>query len=227
MPKAACLGFAAALLLSCVEGSRSPVANAAAARTDGERLATTANENWITLSGTVQRTQPNGFHLDYGSGVVFVEMDDWDWYREAELIVAGDRVFVTGAVDHDLYERRAVEASSVYVQKLGRYFYASSADEEDLPLRGAAPPPDASFINVGGIVSAIDGREFTLGTGTSAIRVDTRRMANNPLDDDGPLQVDVGDRIQVWGDLALDRQDNTKLVAQGLLILTPSRWNRA
>lgn len=224
------LAVVGALLLSCADGKGATSAQTAAPpAAAGQRLAAAANESWITIGGRVQRTQPNGFHLDYGSGVVFVEMDDWDWYREAELILAGDQVTVSGRIDDDLYERRAIEASSVYVQKLGRYFYASGADEEDYPFGGMQPPPpDAGFINVGGVVTRIDGWEFTLGHGTRSIRVDTRRMGNNPLDEEGLLRVDVGERVQVWGDLELDRRDNTKLMARGLLILTGSNWrNRA
>ncbi len=58
-------------------------------------------------------------------------MDDWDWYAEGYKLLNGEKVRVHGLIDDDLFETTKIEASSVYVQNLGTYFYASSADEED------------------------------------------------------------------------------------------------
>ncbi|MGM0425831.1 MAG: hypothetical protein ACQEQ7_01185 [Thermodesulfobacteriota bacterium] len=74
--------------------------------------------------------QEDSFTLDYGEGTVLVEMDDWDWYDEEGTVLEGDKVTVYGKIDDDLYEATSIEASSVYVENLGTYFYASSADEE-------------------------------------------------------------------------------------------------
>jgi hypothetical protein len=57
-------------------------------------------------------------------------MDDWDWYAEGKNLIDGDKVTVYGRIDDDFFETTSIEASSVYVESLGSYFYASAADEE-------------------------------------------------------------------------------------------------
>ena len=87
--------------------------NAAAAE-PAEQLVAATDANWISLSGTVEATSPSSFILDYGSGEVTVEMDDWDFYREGRGLAVGDPVVVTGRVDRDLFMNARIEASSVY-----------------------------------------------------------------------------------------------------------------
>ena len=84
---------------------------------------------WVTLSGTVTSVRDDRFRLDYGEGVITVEMDDWDWYDRDRKVLTGDEVTVSGQIDDGLYERRTIEASSVYVESLNTYFHASAADE--------------------------------------------------------------------------------------------------
>lgn len=56
-----------------------------------------ADNTWIGISGTVKAvTTPDRFTLDYGKGVITVEMDDWDTDADAYKLVAGDKVNVYG-----------------------------------------------------------------------------------------------------------------------------------
>jgi hypothetical protein len=48
-----------------------------------------ADETWISISGTAVDTNPQSFLLDYGEGVITVEMDGWPW-RE----LMADRVII-------------------------------------------------------------------------------------------------------------------------------------
>src|SRR6056297_1683552 len=65
---------------------------------------TTADDTWISLSGTVESVTTDAFMLDYGEGMVTVEMDDWDADADAYKVAAGDRVTVNGMVDDDLFD---------------------------------------------------------------------------------------------------------------------------
>jgi len=67
------------------------------------------DESWISLTGDVVDSSFEQFRLDYGEGLITVEMDDWDWYDEADHVRAGDRVTVYGRMDDALYStwRRA------------------------------------------------------------------------------------------------------------------------
>lgn len=172
------------------------------------------NDSWISLRGTVVSSTPSSFELDYGEGIVTVEMDDWDWYGDAYGIIAGDEVTVYGKVDDDLYETTSIEAASVHVKDLNTYFYASAADEEDVLWPFGTTLYVDTDLQLSGEVTDISGREFTLDTGNRKIQVDTSAMYYNPLDDKGYQQINEGDHVQVSGDLDSDLFERTELMAE-------------
>ncbi|MBD3245959.1 MAG: NirD/YgiW/YdeI family stress tolerance protein [Candidatus Omnitrophica bacterium] len=178
-----------------------------------------ADDSWITLNGEVVTAGAASFELDYGNGLVTVEMDDWDWYGDAYGILPGDEVTVYGRVDDDLYETTSIEASSVYVDDLNTYFYASSADEESY----IAPYPATVFVDADlqltGKVTSVSGREFTLDTGRKKVQVDTSQMVYNPMDDKGFQKIETGDRVQVSGDLDAGLFQDQELVADTIITL--------
>lgn len=89
------------------------------------------DDSFISVSGTVIQATPDGFKLDYGEGSIWVEMDDFDAYKEGYGILLNDDVIVTGYVDADFYENKKIEADSVYVDDIMTSFQASSTDDED------------------------------------------------------------------------------------------------
>lgn len=157
------------------------------------------DDSWISLSGTVGNPTADSFALDYGDGVVTVEMDDWDAYGDAYGLMDGDRVTVYGEVDEDLFEITTIEASSVYVEDLNTYFYASSADEEDAFTWIVTTPVVVGQATVRGVVTEVnaDAEEFNLDTGRQELTVDTESLTYDPLDDIGYQRIDVGDRVSV------------------------------
>ncbi len=202
---------AAAALLATAAGAQDPYLAA-----DG---------TWISLTGTVAETDRESFRLDYGEGLITVEMDGWDWYGDAAGALEGDRVTVSGRIDDDFLEQRTIEASSVYVKGLSRYYHASAADEEGAmvshPVQFPVDPGvgDATWLTVTGTVVEIDGREFTLGRDTAALRVNTIAMPYDPLDDVGPQQIAVGDRVSVSGRLDLDLFESAEMLATSVISL--------
>ncbi len=180
------------------------------------------DETWISLSGKVADTQRRTFTLDYGEGVVTVEMDDWDWYNENANVLEGDKVTVYGRVDDDLFETTSIEASSVYVENLGTYFYASAADEEyddDYDYWVTYAPIVIGDLVVRGKVTSVDGREFTIDTDGSQMRVDTIQMSYNPLDAVGYQRIDVGDYVSVHGRMDYDYWEKRELMADSVITL--------
>lgn len=218
--------LAALLLAGCGDGAGQAVAatdaasNVAPAQTPAQRLQDARNGNWLTLSGRVASVTPTSFQLDYGSGRVMVEMDDWDWFQEGRALKAGDQVTVSGRVDKDLLESKKIEASTVYVKNLGTHFFANGKDEEDFLVTTVYLPAQAAMPAAVGQVTSIEGREFVLGSPAGSIRVDTAGMADNPMDTAGARQVKIGDRVQVWGPLDLEAAERPEIAAQGVVILT-------
>lgn len=178
------------------------------------------DDTWISISGTVDGV-PTGdiFNLDYGEGMIAVEMDDWDTDADAYKLVEGDNVTVSGWIDDDLFERRTIEARSVYVENLGTYFYASGADEEKYYYSGVTVPVVINTIGLHGTVSEVSGREFTLNTGLRSITVDTVQMPYNPMDDEGFQQIEVGDVVSATGVMQTDLLDDRELHASSVVTL--------
>ena len=156
------------------------------------------NNSWINISGTVKSVSADSFLLDYGSGLVTVEMDDGDHDADGYKLIPGDKVTVNGMIDDDLFETTSIEASSVYVEKLETYFFASAADEED-PYVAFVAPIKISKVAVQGIVTDIDGGEFTIDNALRTVTVNVEKMAHNPLDDVGFPKVQVGDIVRAEG----------------------------
>jgi uncharacterized protein YdeI (BOF family) len=90
-----------------------------------------ANNSWVSIEGQAHDISGNTFVLNYIRGEVVVELDDHDPDREASYLREGDVVTVIGAIDCDPSEELTIEATSVYIQALALYVYASAIDEED------------------------------------------------------------------------------------------------
>lgn len=161
------------------------------------------DDTWISLSGTVQAVTPHTFTLDYGDGLIVVEMDDWDMDADAFKVMKGDKVSVFGAIDDDFFETTTIEASSVFVENLGTYFFASSADEEDTFLTLTTPVVEAATVFQGTVTSVSLG-EFTIDTGITDLTVEVDEMEYNPLDDEGFQKIEVGDYVSVAGEFNND-----------------------
>jgi uncharacterized protein YdeI (BOF family) len=199
------------------------IAGASASQTgsmnDPFELMTAADQTWIAIAGTILSKSRNGFTLDYGPATILVEMDDLDATPEGGALKAGDEVIVRGRVDDDLWEVKKIEASSVFVKSLSAYFYASSADEETLHVANAFIPRQDQFSDAIGRVTSVEGREFTVGSGATALQVDTSQMTNDPLDGNGSSRVKLGDRIYVWGSLEIEPEEGAEIMAKGIINL--------
>ena len=173
------------------------------------------DDTWISISGTVDVVHPNSFVLDYGDGMIKVEMDDGDRDADAYKLLKGDKVTVAGRIDDDFFEMTKIEASSVFVENLGTTFYASSVDEESYEGLdpSAVPPVLVSRTVVRGKVTQVNGDEFVLDTGPRLLRVDTSGMAFDPLDDEGYLKVEAGDTVKVIGQVGIDLFEGRELEA--------------
>lgn len=178
------------------------------------------DDTWISVSGTIVSTTPHSFRLDYGKGVITVEMDDFDFYAEGRALMENDQVVVYGLIDDDAFKKRTIEASSVYVENLRTHFFASAEDEEDFAtVTGVEMDP---AIEVIGRVGQVQGRELQLHTGTATLDVDTASMGYDPLDQEGFQQLRTGDRVRVRGDLDVGLFDDLDLVAESIVTLASS-----
>jgi uncharacterized protein YdeI (BOF family) len=174
---------------------------------------------WISIDGTVDSVAANSFSLDYGTGEITVEMDDGDRDADGYKLMKGDMVRVTGRVDHNLLADTTIEASSVYVENLGTYFFASSADDEDRLLTNTWPL-EVSSTTLRGTVKNVEDDSFTVSSPGGNIRVETERLAYDPLDDTGYQRVQEGDFVLVRGDMDTEFFDTRReLQANTVVVL--------
>ncbi len=178
------------------------------------------NNTFISLSGTVEQARDDSFDLDYGEGVVLVEMDDFDFYPEGRSLLEDDQVMVYGYVDDELYETRSIEAQSVFVKNLGTQFYASGVDEEDFPAVGVLD--FSPRLELTGTIAEVRGVIFELEAGSVKLDVDTSNMLYDPLDDEGYQKLEVGDRVRVMGILEDKLFNDLKLEADMIIELSGS-----
>lgn len=171
------------------------------------------DDTWITISGTVESVTRDSFELDYGDGTITVEMDDGDRDADGYKLIAGDKVTVNGLIDDDFYETTKIEASSVFVEKLGTTFFASAIDEEDYIPTVIAAPVIVSAIEVRGTVTEVNGDEFTIDTALREITVDVDEMSYNPLDEEGYQKIEVGDYVKVNGEIDEGLFENREIKA--------------
>lgn len=176
-----------------------------------------ADDTWISIDGKIESVKANSFILNYGDGTVIVEMDDADRYAEGYNLKKGDKVNVSGVIDDDFYETTSIEASSVFVENLGAYFYASSVDDEDSFVTiGTVVVSDTVFQ---GTISSVDDDSFTLDTGNQKLTVNVDEMAYNPLDDEGYQKLKKGDRVTVSGDMDYEFFEGRVFDAESVIAL--------
>lgn len=174
------------------------------------------DESWISIDGEVTTVAPDGFVLDYGDGVITVEMDDGDFDADGYKLDSGDMVTVSGMVDDDFLQTATIEASSVYVENAGTYYFASAVDEEDAFVTAMAPI-DPSRTTIQGTVVETRDEEFDVMVGTMKLTVEVEEMPYNPLDDEGFHKVEDGDVVSVTGHMDADLFEGTELVASSVV----------
>lgn len=223
--KSAAVAAAGVLAASCgsgADGGQDHPTRAENGQAAVPRPANLPNEAWITLHGRVAHASPALFELDFGSGRITVEMDDWDWYMEGQALRPGDEVSVTGRIDRDEHAGRTLEAAAVFVKSRGVYYHASGADEEDLrngvgSLRGRSIGAAEAR---GHVVAKRDG-EIMLASPHGNVRVDLSRLGDDDLE--RLEHVRIGERLFVWGDLDPGPRGPLEILADGFVRMVPDR----
>lgn len=185
------------------------------------------DRSYITITGDVASptiTKGAGFTLDYGEGLIEVEVDDLDFDDDSQGVLAGERVTVYGRIDADLFETRSIEAGSVHVHNRNMYYFANSADEEWERYAYSPPlsyPVDGTWLTVSGIVQSVDvdGKEFEIDTGLRELQVNTQKLGYNPLDRLGIQRIRKGDQVSVTGRLDKNFFDEDDIIATSVVTL--------
>jgi uncharacterized protein YdeI (BOF family) len=179
----------------------------------------------ISVTGKVAAVADDQFTLDYGDDIITVEMNNWDFYRNNARIKPGETVAVRGTIDTDWYDKRMIDAASVYVYDRHTYYYPHNAGSQQLGYMDynlpPAQPSEGTWYGLSGLVKAINGTELTLDTGVRDVTIETAHLGYNPLDTQGYQQVHIGDTIYVTGVLDHSFFDNSEIEAKSITTLSP------
>jgi uncharacterized protein YdeI (BOF family) len=173
--------------------------------------------DWISIAGRITEAGVNKFTLDYGKGAIVVEMDDYDRELEGFHLKNNDRVIVTGRVDADIDQKRSIEAASVYVGNIKRSFFAGADDEEEVINKLSKASAEGTGLNLTGKITFIQHKHMTIDTGYRTFDVNTALLTENPFDNEGILQLEVGDEVTAYGKITNGFVDGRMLVAINLI----------
>lgn len=192
------------------------------------KLKTKPDSAQISISGRVTSAEKDSFMLDYGDGLITVEMDDWEWYTKGQ-IAPGERVTIYGQIDESFYEDRTIKADGIYAADRNILYYAAESGEnraQDFTNYYPTVERDGMMLRVTGPVTNVDDREFTLDTGQTEIQIDTTTMSYNPMDEVGFQKIRAGDVVSVYGLLDSDVFLKREIKAETITTLSPDAKRR-
>ncbi|HEX5419983.1 MAG TPA: OB-fold nucleic acid binding domain-containing protein [Gammaproteobacteria bacterium] len=160
------------------------------------------NGTWITLTGKVTSVRRKTFGLQYGGGMIQVQMKAAQRSADDEKLMRGDDVIVTGLVNDNFIRKKTINPSSVYVRRLHAYFYGNPLAQPG-GLQVDMPPQNSEQIILRGTVTAVAKGQFTLNTGLNAIKVAVDmlgyRLQAGRLEGQGQQPISVGDVVAAAG----------------------------
>jgi len=122
---------------------------------------------------------------------------------------------VTGNVDDDFFESRKLEANAIHVDKVDVTFTTRDGTVDSF-TSSSSNGADDGVTELNGRIVAIEDNEFAISSGTGQTTVNIGNLDDNPLDDQGYLKLDIGDRVQVKGEMTDDWFDERKFEATSL-----------
>ena len=183
-------------------------------QSDEQAVAQAEEGNWLLLGGEVHSVDEESFVLDYGDGAITVEMGSYGWYNP-QVLQKGDKVTVSGVMDDDIFDKRTLEASAVYVDRLDSYFLASAVDRDAgiYAYPGAMFMSDEEWVAVSGTVASMDEDELMLDIGFQTIEVETDDLVGGP-------NLSEGDRVIIYGEVEDDLFEDAELEAEQVVRLS-------
>jgi uncharacterized protein YdeI (BOF family) len=177
------------------------------------------DETSITLSGTVIEARDDEFDIRVGTETVTVDIEDEIRDGDAYELLPGDRITVSGLVEDHFFQGKELEANALYIDKLGTTFIVDEDYADDHGMVAGRMMDD--FVEVAGTVTMVgdDHDEFRIHGNVGDFTVEVDELAENPLDDDGYMKIDVGDAVRVIGEIDDDWIEGREIVASSVTVV--------
>ncbi len=203
--------------------------------TNGATLESVNDNAYVKVTGNIGEIRADEFDLNYGQKSVIVELDRFGWSgNETKYLVPGESVTVTGFVDDDLFEGREIEAYNIRLNDSFVFYYTNddvnpsdayvantynSRNAKDVANKSSTALRDGTYVTMSGVVSKIDGSEFTLTNGANSMIVDASLIGYDIFDDEGLQKIENGDRVYVYGDIDEGFFEEKEIIADGVVEL--------
>lgn len=177
------------------------------------------DETSITVSGTIVNADEDEFDLLVGDETLTVEIEDDIRDGGAYTLSDGDRITVTGSVDDDLFEGKELEATAIYIEKIGTTFIVDDDYAGDHGM--VAGRNLGEYVELTGTVTEVDGddEEFRVRGDLGSFTVEVDELDNDPFDDDDYLQIRVGDTVRVVGEIDDDWLEGREIEANSVNVI--------
>jgi uncharacterized protein YdeI (BOF family) len=195
----------------------------AAAQTN-EPLAAYEDDAQIIVSGTVSNLSDDEFVLNVDGNAINVDFGEWDLLADPNLrnyMQNGQNVVVSGEVDKDWFSDDEIEAENIYFSQNYSYYYI----DDSQPAYNTSfsnnnnAMTDGSYVSTRGEITEISGREMTINSDGTSMKVDTAEMDYNPMAQELGMGLEVGDRVFVTGQIDDAFFDSKELSAESLIVI--------
>ncbi len=162
-----------------------------------------AEETWVNIQGEVAKVRPESFVLDHGYGQLRIDMDRLDDYPENFKLQQGDEVNITGRLDASFHSSQFLQASSIYVDRLGAFFYKTGNQARNGGEWAVDTDVGEGTVTMIGTVQSVNhaAARFVINSGDRKLLVTTDTLPYNPLDEKGYRRIEEGARVRVEGRL--------------------------
>ena len=179
-----------------------------------------ADDNWISISGTVESVSANWFLLSYGRDSIAVEMDGSDFDPDSSILMKDDEITLSGIVDDDIFNESSIQAASVYVEKLDTSFYAKYASTNDFSYSvWSISQVEAGEVNIQGSVTAVNDGSLHLNTGSKSLIIDIEEKLSHALLNNHFKSIKEGDMVRVRAAINEDLFDRKEIIAASAMVL--------
>lgn len=159
-----------------------------------------SDTTWASISGLIHKVEPGFIMVDYGYGIVTVSTNQLNFSDQAKSELKQDaKVTITGPITDEFLVKNRMHAYSVYMQESNTAVVAAGQQSAhaDLMLSAVDSDTDKGQLTLIGTVGDFTDDGFALKLGEKQLGVETDDMDNDPRDNEGFGQLQVGDRIRV------------------------------
>ncbi|MDX1680293.1 MAG: hypothetical protein R3242_06145 [Akkermansiaceae bacterium] len=151
--------------------------------------------SWIFAGGEVVDVGAKSFTVETLEGKLHVHLKSWNWFLRDRRELDGKQVHVVGQVRIQDGNKAILTPMGITLNEWNTHHHVAGFDQASMVH--ASRPQNETQLLLCGTVTKADGGMIAINTGNRNIRVNTRGIVEDIVDDEGYQKVDVGSRVLV------------------------------